>query len=397
MITLLQSKKSGSALPLALLAIVLLLTMGMSMLSLGLTSRIYSIRNASDISARCAADAGLTKALFEMNQKLQVKPWDGSNLPEVTDEILPNCNAVYNYTVTGDLGSGYTIESTGICGQNLKKVTCTLQLQGPFEAAIFTEEDIELKNSAIVDWFNYTKDDEIMKIGTNSIIPATVVLKNSAVVYGDVVVGLGGNPDVVIDDYGATIAGETRALTEKYPMPSISVPEWLLSLPSSGTIDDDDDRISNSAKYDNLNLETKQTITVDSDVVLYVIGEMILNNSAELLIENDASLIMYLGGNFEGKNSSEINNQSKDAKKFQIYCLDSCESMVFKNSSDFYGAIYAPNADIVMNNSADMYGAVIARSFEQKNSSTFNYDTLLRDAEANDEAVRFVIADWHEE
>ena len=130
-----QNKRRGSALPLALLGIVLLLTMGMGILSLGLTSRIHSTRNAAAIAARCAADAGVTEALYEMNQKLQVKPWNPGILPEAIDEILPNCNALYSYTVTGDLGSGYIIESTGTCGQNQKKVTCTLQLQGPFEAA----------------------------------------------------------------------------------------------------------------------------------------------------------------------------------------------------------------------------------------------------------------------
>jgi hypothetical protein len=391
-----QVKNSGSALPLALLVIALLLIVGAGLLGLGLTYRFLSTRNTAAIAARCAADAGLTEALFKMNQKLQVKPWNPGTLPEAINENLPYCNALYSYAVTGDLGSGYQIESTGTCGRNQKTITCSLQLQGPFEAAIFTQQGVELKNSAIVDWYNHTPDDQIMKIGTNSIIPGTIIFRNSSVVYGDVLVGLGGNPAVVIEDYGATISGETRALTQKYPMPSIWVPEWLLSLANGGTIQNDT-IISSSAKYDSIDLKNNKTITIEGDVVLYVIGGMILNNSAELVIENDASLVLYLGGNFEGKNSSDMNNQSHNAEKLQIYCLDSCESMVFKNSSDFYGAIYAPNADIVMDNSADIYGAVIARSFEQKNSARFNYDTLLRDADTNDEAVRFVITDWHEQ
>ncbi len=79
---LLQSKKRGSAIPLAVVAVVILLAMGMGLLRLGLNSRIFSIRTTSDIAARSAADAGLTKALFEMNEKLQVKPWDDSTLPQ---------------------------------------------------------------------------------------------------------------------------------------------------------------------------------------------------------------------------------------------------------------------------------------------------------------------------
>ena len=50
-----------------------------------------------------------------------------------------------------------------------------------------------------------------------------------------------------------------------------------------------------------------------------------------------------------------------------------------------------------MNNSANLYGAVVARSFQQMNSSDFNYDASLRDASVNDEAVRFVVTNWQEE
>jgi len=71
---LLKSKRPGFAIPLAVVAIMILFAMGVGMLSLGTNSRIYSIRSASDIAARCAADSGLTMALFQMNEKLKVKP-----------------------------------------------------------------------------------------------------------------------------------------------------------------------------------------------------------------------------------------------------------------------------------------------------------------------------------
>jgi len=396
---MLQSKKRGSAIPLAVVAVVILLAMGTGLLSLGLHSRIISIRTASDIAARSAADAGLIMALFEMNEKLKVEPWDGSSLPLGTNISLPNCDAVFSYTVTGDLSSGYTVESTGIFNQAQRTVSCTLQLQGPFEAAIFTEEGMELKNSAVVDWYNYTEDDKIMQIGTNSIAPGSVGLRNSATVYGDLVVGMGGDPSVVIDDYGATITGDIRALTERYVMQPVTVPEWLESLPSSGAIPNDtnDTTIITSARYSSIDLGNSETVTISGgDITLYITGDIILGNSAELGIENDASLVLYLGGDFEGKNSSTINNETQDPQKLKIYGLDSCVTIRFKNSTDFYGAIYAPNADVVMDNSANIYGSVISKSFDQRNSGTFNYDVTLRDVSINDEAVYFTITNWHE-
>ena len=395
---LLQSKKRGSAIPLAVVAVLILLAMGTGLLSLGLHSRINSIRTTSDIAARSAADAGLIKALFEMNEKLKVEPWNDSSLPLGTNISLPNCDAVFSYTVTGDLSSGYTVESTGISGQAQRTVSCTLQLRGPFEAAIFTKNGMELNNSAVVDWYNNTEDDKIMQIGTNSTASGSVVLRNSATVYGDVVVGMGGDPGVVINDYGATVTGDTLALTERYVMQPVTVPEWLESLPSSGAIPNDtnDTTITTSARYSSIDLGNSETVTISGDITLYITGDIILGNSAELGIEDGASLILYLGGDFEGKNSSTVNNETQDAQKLKIYGLDSCETIQFKNSSDFYGAIYAPNADLVMNNSANIYGSVVSKSFDQRNSGTFNYDVMLRDVSINDEAVYFTITNWHE-
>jgi len=92
------------------------------------------------------------------------------------------------------------------------------------------------------------------------------------------------------------------------------VPEWLESLPSSGTIQNDS-TVTNSVKYSSINLKNSKILLIDGDVSLYVTGEIILGNSAEIQIDNDASLILYLGGDFEGKNSSTINNLTQNAKK----------------------------------------------------------------------------------
>lgn len=393
---LLQSKRRGSAFLLVVVAVIILLAMGVGLLGLGMKGRIYSIRTASDIAARCAADAGLTMALYQMNEKLKIKPWNDSSLPEAANQSLPYCDAVFSYTVTGNSSDGYTIESIGASGNAERKIVCVLKPQGPFEFAVFTDQGAELKNSALVDWFNFSADDENLKVGTNSVASGAFSLKNSSTINGDVVVGIGGNPDVVIDDFGATITGETRALREANVLTPVEVPDWLDSLPSGGSIQNDT-TISNSSKYSDINLKNNMTLLIDRNIALYITGDITLGNSAEIQIDNDASLILYLGGDFEGKNSSTVNNLTQEAKKLQIYCLDSCENMLFKNSTDFYGVIYAPNAEVILDNSANLYGAVVARDFEQKNSGTFNYDASLRDASVNDEAVRFVVTNWHQE
>ncbi|MHA2315915.1 MAG: hypothetical protein ACXACF_11685, partial [Candidatus Hermodarchaeia archaeon] len=205
---LLQSKKRGSAIPLAVIAILILLAMGTGLLRLGLNSRVFSIRTSSDIMARCAADAGLTMALFKMNEKKQQTGfWDGSTLPQAIDEELPYCDATYSYTVTGDLINGYSVKSVGRANQAERTVYATLGLKGLFEYAILTKESLILKPDTLIDGYNSEDPldtDFEVDISTQSTVDASVILNSGVTVEGDITVGVGGNPDTVIKDMGAT-------------------------------------------------------------------------------------------------------------------------------------------------------------------------------------------------
>jgi hypothetical protein len=227
MTRLLQSKKRGSAIPLAMLTILLLLATGVALLSVGLNSRVYAIRMTSDIAARCAADAGLTMALFEMNEKLQVEPWDDSILPQATDVNLPYSDGVCSYTVTGDLCSGYTVLSVGKRDQSKRFVRATIGLQGVFDRAILTKSTLILKSGTTVDGYNSQDPldtDADADIGTQSTLASSIVLNTGVTVDGDIVVGVGGNPDTVIKNLGATTTGGQYAGTANDALPQIGAP-----------------------------------------------------------------------------------------------------------------------------------------------------------------------------
>jgi len=390
--------------PLAIIVVVLLVALGTALLSLGLQGQVLGIRAGEAISARAAADAALTKAIFEMNEKLKVKPWSDSVLPNGTDMTLPNFDATFDYAVTGDATTGYAVQTSGKSGNILRTIDSTLRLRTPFEFAIFAKDGLDLKSSTTVDWYNYEANDWNMQIGTNSIASGAITLKSGSMINGDVLVGPGGDPDVVVSQTdGVTITGTMYPMVEKFDLPPIVVPEAVQNLPFKGTINNSV-TISSSARYDGINLlGNGKIITIVEPVTLYVTGDIILGNSAELRIggpddtDNDASLILFLAGNISGNNSSGFNNLTKNAKNLTLYCLNSCQSAIFKNSSDFYGAVYAPEAYVEMKNSADVYGSVIAEQFVMKNSAVFHYDAALRKITLDDEAIRFVIKRWNEQ
>ena len=395
---LLTSKRTGSALALALLAVIVLFVMGGALLALGLNSRVYCIRTNSDIAARCTADAGLTKAITVLNQQLETDALDDDYLPTAANQLLHGTGDLYSYSVTKNAQGNYVVEATGTSGLRQRTVSGVLRLKGPFEYAIFTKDTVTLNNNGSVKGYNFSEGNRGLKMGTTSTGEGKIELKNGSTIDGDVVVGVGGNPDFVIKDLGADITGSTYALKTAPEMDYASVPTWLSESPSNGNITTST-TITTSGKYGQIDVKNGDTVTIDGQVTLLITDGIKLNNSAQLKIVSsnpNASLVIYLDGDFISQNGGSINNETADPKRMQIYGLSGCTEMTFKNSTTLYAAVYSPNADITFDNSADAYGSVAGKSFEQKNSAAFYYDASLRNVDQDDELVSFKISRWNE-
>jgi len=397
---LLQSESRGSSLVMAMLAIIMLLIVGHGILSLGLNSRTFAMQNALEMEARCAADAGLTKALFEMNKKLIAKAWSDSTLPQATNLTLPGCDATYSFTVTGNSSSGYTINSVGKNGRAQKSVTATLQLKGLFDYAIFTAEMLSLENNNTVNGYNSNtgQTDLPIQIGTKSTAPDSIKIGVGSTIDGNVVVGAGGDPATVVYNEG-TIVGLTYPAPEEHVFPTITAP----TLPDMGTIDVPGTVIlgpANSGKYAAITSNGGVLEIAGGDVVLHITGNIVMDGGSEIQIDPGSSLTIYADSDIKFINDAGINNQTGICKNLTLYATTSesevKQSFELKNNSEAFGAIYAPNADILLKNNATLYGSVTCNSLTVKNNGTFSYDTALRDVTVDDEQVRFLIKRWSE-
>jgi len=230
---IIQQKRRGAAVPMALIAIMILLAVGVGLLSLGMNSRIYAARTSSVIAARCAADAGLALALFQMNDSLQTKPWSLDALPKAENVDLPYFDGVCSYEIIGDLTGGYVATSTGTFGSAQKTVSANLELKGLWDNAILTKSDLILKSGTNLDAYNSAdaSDTETdADIATQSITDSSIVLNSGVTVSGDVRVGRGGSPDSVIKDLGATVDGWKYAMPENDNLSDVEAPTTLFDM-----------------------------------------------------------------------------------------------------------------------------------------------------------------------
>jgi hypothetical protein len=398
-----QQRSGGFALAAMLCAVVILFIIGAGILSVGLQKRGFAVRTSSDISARCAADAGITKAFFEMNEKLKAIPWDGSSLPEVTQETLPNTGATYSYEVSGDLDGGYSVKSSGKSGLQQKVITCSLELQGPFERAILARESLVLKSGTLVKGYNSddTWDNDIdVKVGTKSTLPDSIVLNPGVDIDGDVVVGVGGKVETVVKDLGAS-SHRMYALTKEVVLPPVSAPE--LEDKGAGIEVQGTTLIigpADTGQYGKIEVKKASNPGIlevnGGDVMLYVTGNISLGQDCEIIIKKDASLVLYVDGDMVMANSGGINNENNPTNFLLFGTGTQGQKLTLKAKSESFGAVYAPNAIVTIMADSDVYGAITAQSFEMKSGGNFYYDKALRKVYFDDEAVRFVIKDWRE-
>ena len=390
-----RSKYKGSVLVLATTIGVIVGLLGMTMIQLGLHSRLLAIRNVQSITARCAADAGTVEAVYKMQKKLITETtWDNGNLPSASDQALSNSPSKYSYGLTGDPMAGFTITSTGVCAMATKIIHSILRI-GSYWEGINVKGHVDLRNCGFLGVIGPGVPSDLT-IRSNTTEINDMIFRNFVTVPGDVVCGPGGNPNVVVDAKENTIIlGQTYAAPEEMLFPDVPVPPNMIYCGS--ILDDAVLSHPGRYQYDTINLPHNAVLRINTDVVLYVTGRMVLNNAAGVIVSPSGSLELYLGTSLEDKNSSGITNETNTAVKMKIYGLPQCTQIDLKAKSDLYAAVYAPNADIILYNAGDFYGAIAGNSFDMRNSGDYYFDTNLSSTNPDDPAAAFVIYRWWED
>ncbi len=417
----------GMVLPLVISVAVVLAILGIGLIQLGYGSQLMAVLATSGITARAAADAGLTHALYEMNRHFVLGTgWDGVVPPDVVGQVLPNANASFSYHIEGPFNPGtpgehFQIDSTGTSGRETRIVHAITRTLNLFDYGLIVTDSIVLKTDTYLDGYDsgpfgldlYSKPGNSgldLRIGTNSVLPPQgtgdegIILNSGATVIGDVLVGAGANPEDVIVDHGAT-TGPRYAQRTPFVFEPIVPPN---TGPSLGSINDPNVMIGTLGTvtyrtYDNITVPSGGILTLDGVVHLRVLGDIVLQNGAEIRVKgvfgNPAtysSAAIYLDGNLRAGNSNGINNMTYRPANFRLFGTGPpVQNWEIQNSGNFYGAYYAPNADIIIKAMGDIFGSVSGKSFDNRNSANLHYDVRLADVSAYD--TGFGIDRWWEE
>ena len=402
-----MKKYRGSILPLAIVMVILLAIIGVGMLMLGQGTRIFAARNVADVSARLAADAGITKALRGMNKKLFAErgswSWPDSSLASFSGS-MDNAYSSYSVSITG--GSfllGYNVASTGTSGNATRVVHAKFDPKSSF-FGIGVKESIVVKKNATFDTWPTSGGELILQTTSNDGKDGQIELTNGVVIPGDVIVGAGGDATDIIkitgnNDIEDVILGDAYASIEEVDFPPVTLPKYLVdlaaeSITTTSTIN------NKMGKYTQIDLGNGGIFKVEGNCEILVTNKMQLGKGATLVLADNANLVLYLDCNLENKNTTDLGFTIEGnirSGMLKIYGTDNCQKIDIKNSGTFYGDVYAPNADIQVYNGGDVYGAFVGKDFTLNNSGKFYFDTNIVNFSAASAEVSFGIARWWED
>lgn len=434
--------RKGSLLSLVMVIALCLALLGLGMLQLGYWSRSTAAASTFVINARMAADAGLQAALYQMNLDFPASPTLGSQSGN-----LDNSTASYTYDISNTVSGNFQIDSTGTCAGKTRTVHAVTGYSSIFDYALFVTNNITLRSGAVIDGYDSRFDSYEntnpklpVEIGSNTKEPRQgsggeegIFLISDVDLNGNVAVGVGLSPEEIWGEGSnkGVISGDPDSLTGtayslQEPYIWANVPELLqIAVSDVGGYQAQNIQINNFSVGEvktignPVDISGKVTITpynvvecsdfdilnsgvleVYGNVILHVTSDLRLGNSAQIFVTEGSSLRIFLDGTFTSDNSCLLTNANTLAnpqpKWFSIYGVNPVEqNWNVQYGGNFYGIIYAPNANVIVKNSGDIYGSIASKSFRLDNSGNVHYDMAL--AEEEEFFTGYIIQRWWEE
>jgi len=398
----------GAALVVALMFLAIVAMMGATAVILTTTDIQIGSNYKESTTAFYNAEAGLNFALAKMKAgltanpqtfQLPTVPWDPNN-PTNPNSFAALTSAQF----TAPAGFAFSYEAPGVTmtsnnvfalttvGTNPNDIqaqaviAATFSPNGLFNYGIFGDLGVTLSGNGKTDSYNssdgpytwathHTEGD----VGTNAITAGAISLSGNAKIYGDAMVGPGGNPATGVTTCGNAMVvapGQKLAADEPKDMTPMSDPGGGTNLPA-WNISADDTLSAGTYRLPGINISGTATATISGDVTLYVTGNISISGNGRLIIPAGSSLTIYASGSVSISGNG-ISNATSYPRNLQIYGTSTCNSFSVSGNGNLYGAIYAPLATVSVTGNGDIYGSVIGRTIAIPGNGNVHYDESLQ-------------------
>lgn len=376
--------------------LVVLMVVSMSVLSAALISSVSSHRKESsgsreDISAFYVCEAGIGAAVMDLSS---------GGTGDVGSAQNPIAMGPAEYFVTAtDLGGGMTsLQATG--GDEHATLSAEVVVRqastGLYRWGAFADEELHMDSNAMTDSYDSSLGDYASQAvnGSGSKVYANsagsigsndnITMDSNTIVYGDANPGPSG---AAILTGNAVITGTTTPSVSTVAFPAITVP----SLTSAGSLPVTTDTTlpAGDYRYDDLNLDTGNTLTIEGPARL-VCDNFLLDSNSKFLVDGSAGGVeIYVQDDFLMSSNTLVSSLAALPSEVSFFLLSDniinpnvqvnldADEVTFNSNAIMFGTVYAPNAWIEIDSNFELFGSLVAQRVDLDSNSKIHYDESL--------------------
>ena len=410
--------EKGIALCVALLAGVVMLGLALPFLC-NLTSQFrLTERTYKGLAAMNLAEAGVERAIWEMNFG-NISSWSGDSF---TRSLTLNSITTADGQVVGGVqiqiqnpaSDNPFVISKGIVpwvgGVGLEKtirVKIGNDIKSFFDFGIFGDEGFDLNGNAHTDSFNsdIAPYDPLLPgsnghVGTNATNEWDVVLLNNTIVNGDCVTGYESDPDLVVKlRNNAEVSGQLKTLPEEKLLPAYEPPLLTQKGDFHTTIDNPPVLITESGTYSSFTMDSNTKVTISGNVTLFVDGDFTMSSNSILEITPGSNVEIVLGnGVFTQESNTQVDNLTYDPRSMAILGTQDFKTMIWQSNTAFWGVMYVPEANVNYCSNADIYGSIVCNYISMASNAGIHYDESLANWKKYGTAsTKYLVKTWQEQ
>lgn len=396
-----EMKEKGVALILSLIVIIVLTILGAALLLRTVTASKNTEVFLNSARAFWLAEAGVQQTLWELNSG----SWSGWTTSGYDKSLQTSWGATgdYDVTVFNYADSNPRVQVTGYFPSKLdpqpiiRSVNAVLGKSGTvFNYAAFGGTTVTLKGQGKTDSYDSSAGaygganiGSEGDVGTNGDV---TISGGNAFVDGDASTG----PSGTFND-GTKVSGDITHENNEV-MPPVYVPDALSSLGAGGGINSTVTIPSGSYKYTSINLSSTDVVTIVGPAEIYLTGStsISITGQAEIVIDAASSgpVTIYFDGdvNLAGQG---ITNETQTPLDLILYGTSgNSQDINVTGQTDFYGAFYAPDAEIKLSGDGALYGSFIGDEVEISGQGGVHYDEQL--SQTSSAVSLFTVESWQD-
>jgi hypothetical protein len=311
-------------------------------------------------------------ALYEMQVATDLT---GDDIGVVTAGTLLGCDitASVDPAYSAPIGE-YTLTASGRCEVSSRALEMVVTSDREFGFGMFADEGLVIGGSFMADSYDSSTGSYASQFfgdhaGDEGDLGSNWYIKTGAPVNGDATPGPGyqvlGDP--------TNVTGSTAPAL--FPVEIRSVVYQPVGT-SAGTLNGSKAFGTGTYRYDALKMSIG-TVTINGDVTLYIDGTFKMTASAAIKVTPGSTLTIHHGeGNFSLGGQGILN---MDADPSSVMVVSSTEDKFkFTGGADFYGILYAPDADLVIDGGAGVFGVAVSNTATLLGTGSLHYDEALR-------------------